>query len=272
MLCYSKNIDNAIPFTNFDFVDTYPAFKKAREEIEFLIPEFIKYISGDRVKSKVYGNIKKYFPEELVFMNNNILENNVDNIKNIDTIIEDSCSIYKNLRVVILKEDINLTNIIGYDIVSYTNKDVFTNTIFIQDMKVDTRLAFNMCIKLFDNIIVNNLYKNNIPVHCSKYIPVLFNGDNGFKVSKFIIDYYYELLYPFATKIATEKKEVEEIAYRINKYNFEIISEDQLINLYKFISDKENGIVDDFDYLGLIMDYEKDLSIKDFINDGNIDI
>lgn len=272
MLCFSGNIDNAIPFTNFDFVDTDPAFKKAREEIDFLIPEFIKYISGDRVKSKVYGNIKKYYPEELIFMDNNVLKNNVDNLKNIDTIIEDSCSIYKNIRVVILKENISLSNIMGYDIISFTKGDIFINTIFIQDMEMDTKLAFNICLKLFDNILTNNLYRHNIPVYCGKYIPLLFNGDNGFKLSKFVIDYFYELLLPFVTKIMTEPKEVDELVYRINKSNFQIISEENLVNLYKFIGKKQKGTVDDFDYLELVMNYQSNLSIKDFINDRDIDV
>lgn len=262
MLSFSHNIPDADVFSNFDFIDTDSAFKKAREEIDFMIPEFIKYISGDRTKSKVYGCIKKYYPEELVFMNNNILENNVNDLKNIDTIIEDSCTIYKNLRVVILKENISLTNIIGYDIVSFTKGDVFINTVFIQDMKIDTRLAFNMCIKLFDNIILNNLYRNNIPVYSSKYISLLYNGNNGFKVSKFIIDYFYELLLPFVTKISVEKKEVEELAYQINKSNFQIMSEEELVTLYEFINDKYKNNVDDYEYLGLILDYQIKLDTK----------
>lgn len=262
MLCFSHNIPDANVFSNFDFIDTDLAFKKAREEIDFLIPEFIKYISGDRTKSRVYGNIKRYYPEELVFMNNNILENSVNDLRNIDTIIEDSCTIYKNLRVVILKEDISLTNITGYDILSFTKNNVFINTIFIQDMKMDTKLAFNICIKLFDKIILNNLYINNIPIYSSKYVSILYNGDNGFKVSKFIIDYFYELLLPFVTKISVEKKEVEELAYQINKSNFQIMSEEELVTLYKFINDKYKDNVDDYEYLGLILDYQTKLDTK----------
>jgi len=262
MLCFSHNIPDANVFSNFDFIDTDLAFKKAREEIDFLIPEFIKYISGDRTKSRVYGNIKRYYPEELVFMNNNILENSVNDLRNIDTIIEDSCTIYKNLRVVILKEDISLTNITGYDILSFTKNNVFINTIFIQDMKMDTKLAFNICIKLFDKIILNNLYINNIPIYSSKYVSILYNGDNGFKVSKFIIDYFYELLLPFVTKISVEKKEVEELAYQINKSNFQIMSEEELVTLYKFINDKYKDNVDDYEYLGLILDYQIKLDTK----------
>ena len=124
MICRVEDLENSsvslrgTSFNNLDFIDTDPAFKKARESIEFFIPEFIRYISGDRTKSKVYGNIRKYYPEELIFMNNNILDN-IDDLKNIDTIIENSCSLYKNLRIVILKEDISLTNITGYDILSF---------------------------------------------------------------------------------------------------------------------------------------------------------
>lgn len=278
MLCFSNNISNANTFNNFNFIDTDAAFEKSREEIEFLIPEFIKYISGDRTKSKVYGNIKKYYPEELVFMNNNILDNEVNDLQNIDTIIEDSCIIYKNLRIVILKENISLTNITGYDILSYTKGDIFINTIFIQDMEVDTRLAFSICLKLFDNIILHNLYKHNVPVFCSKYVSLLYNGDNGFNVAKFVIDYFYELLLPFVTKISVEQNEVEELAYQINKSNYDIISEEELVTLYKFINNKYQGITDKFDYLGLILDYQSKLdsiinhleSVHDE-NDGCID-
>jgi hypothetical protein len=278
MLCFSNNISDANTFNNFNFIDTDAAFKKSREEIEFLIPEFIKYISGDRTKSKVYGNIKKYYPEELVFINNNILDNEVNDLQNIDTIIEDSCIIYKNLRIVILKENISLTNITGYDILSYTKGDMFINTIFIQDMEIDTRLAFSICLKLFDNIILYNLYKHNVPVFCSKYISLLYNGDNGFNVAKFVIDYFYELLLPFVTKISVEQNEVEELAYQINKSNYEIISEEELVTLYKFINNKYQGITDKFDYLGLILDYQSKLdSIINHLesahdeNDGCID-
>ena len=274
MICRVEDLENSsvslrgTSFNNLDFIDTDPAFKKARESIEFFIPEFIRYISGDRTKSKVYGNIRKYYPEELIFMNNNILDN-IDDLKNIDTIIENSCSLYKNLRIVILKEDISLTNITGYDILSFNKNGIFINTVFIQDMKVDTKLAFNMCLKLFDNILLNTLYHYNIPVYCSKYVPMLYDGNNGFKVSKFIIDYFYELLLPFVTKISVEKEEIEELAYLLSKSNFQIMSEEELVTLYKFIKEKQKGVVDDFDYIGIIMKYQAKLEKNELMDDGD---
>ena len=274
MICRVEDLENSsvslrgTSFNNLDFIDTDPAFKKARESIEFFIPEFIRYISGDRTKSKVYGNIRKYYPEELIFMNNNILDN-IDDLKNIDTIIENSCSLYKNLRIVILKEDISLTNITGYDILSFNKNGIFINTVFIQDMKVDTKLAFNMCLKLFDNILLNTLYNYNIPVYCSKYVPMLYDGNNGFKVSKFIIDYFYELLLPFVTKISVEKEEIEELAYLLSKSNFQIMSEEELVTLYKFIKEKQKGVVDDFDYIGIIMKYQAKLEKNELMDDGD---
>lgn len=243
-------------FSNFNYIDTTPAFKEARDMINFIIPEFIKFISGDRRKSKVYGNIKKYYPEELVYINDNIIENDVNDLKNIDTIIEDSCSIYKNLRVVILKENMSLTNIKGFDILSLKKGEIFINTVFIEDVEVDTKLAFNICVNLFDKIITSTLYKYNIPVICSKYIPLLYTGDNGFEVSTFIVDYFYELLYPFAKNISTEKKEMEDIYYIISSTNFEIISQDLLAEIYKYINNSFKGYGDDFDYIGIIMDYQ----------------
>lgn len=266
MIGFFDDINGSVPFSDFDFVDTDPAFLKAREQIDFLIPEFIKYISGDRTRSKVYGNIKKYYPEELIFMNNNILDNNANSLNNIDTIVEDSCALYSNLRIVILKGPISLPNITGFDILSFTKGDIFINTIFIQDIKVNTMLAFNICIKLFDRIILNNLYNHNIPVHCSKYVPILYDGTNGFQVSKFIIDYFYELLFPFVNKISVTDEELREIAHYLSKSNFEIIHEDYLIDqIFKFIKNKQKGIEDDFDYLELIMNYQNILEDNNLI-------
>ena len=54
-------------FNNINLIDTESIFKIAREKINFIIPSFIKYISGDRTKSKIYGKIRKFYPEELSF-------------------------------------------------------------------------------------------------------------------------------------------------------------------------------------------------------------
>jgi len=248
------------PLSNFSLIDPDPAFKDAISKMTFIIPEFIKFISGDRKRSKMYGNIKQYYPEELVYMNDNILERNIASIKNIDTIIEDSCTLYKDLRVVVLKENITLTNIMGYDILSIKKGEFYINTIYIQDMTMDTKLAFNICVKLFDKILMSSLYDIGIPVFDSKYIPI-YGSDKPFIICKFIIDYFITLLTPFVTKIEVSDKELEDITYTISKSNFNIIDQDMLYKVYKHIFNKNNGADDDYDYIGLIMDYQK--SFKD---------
>jgi hypothetical protein len=246
-------------FSNFNFIDTYDAFKEASDKITFIIPEFIKYISGNRTKSKVYGQIRNYYTDELIYMNSEILNANVQNMKNVDTIIEDSCSIYKDLRVVILKDNVSVSNIAGYEIVSFMSKDTYINTIFIEDIKMDTRLAFDICIALFDKIITRCLYENNVPVICSKYIS-LYRGDiNLFKVSKFIFDYFYELLRPFVEKITIEDKELSDIVYKLSKYNFNILSEEELEELYRVVDKIYKGYADYFDYLELVVKYQDKL-------------
>ena len=98
---------------------------------------------------------------------------------------------------------------------------------------------------------------------------MLYDGNNGFKVSKFIIDYFYELLLPFVTKISVEKEEIEELAYLLSKSNFQIMSEEELVTLYKFIKEKQKGVVDDFDYIGIIMKYQAKLEKNELMDDGD---
>jgi hypothetical protein len=261
------SVSNIPSFSNFDFIDTDIIFEESRKKIDFFIPEFVRYISGDRRKSKIYGIIRKYYTEELIYINDNILDSNVD-MKNFDTLIEDSCSIYRDLRVVILNEDIDISNITGYDIISFTRNDNTIYTVFIQDTKVDAKLATSICLKLFDKIIVTNLYKFGIPVFRSNYISLDFNGVDGFKVSKFIYDYFYELLYPFTGKIITDKNDVSNIAYQLSRTNFEILSEDQLIELYDHIKTRYDS-TDKYDYIELIAKYQAGLEGKNLFNTDN---
>ena len=261
-----SNVSNIAltPLSSFSLIDPDPAFKEAISKMTFIIPEFIKFISGDRKRSKVYGNIKQYYPEELVYMNDNILERNVTNIKEIDNIIEDSCTLYKDLRVVILKDNITLSNIMGYDILSLKKRDSYINTIYIQDMTMDTKLAFNICTKLFDKILVSSLYNIGIPVFDSKYIPI-YSDEKSFSACKFVVDYFMTILTPFIEKIELSEKEVEDITYNLFKSNFEIMDQDMIIRIYKHIIDKNNGVDDDYDYIGIIMDYQKSFNNDEYI-------
>lgn len=261
-----SNVSNVAltPLSNFNLIDPDPAFKDAINKMTFIIPEFIRFISGDRGRSKIYGNIKQYYPEELVYMNDNILEHNVANIKNIDTFIEDSCNLYKDLRVVILKDTITLSNIMGYDILSIRKKDTYINTIYIQDMTMDTKLAFNICTKLFDKILVSSLYDIGIPVFDSKYIPI-YSDEKSFSACKFIVDYFMTILTPFVDKIELSDKEVEDITYNLAKSNFNIMDQEIIEKIYKHIINKNNGIDDDYDYIGIIMDYQRSFNKNDYI-------
>ena len=243
-----SNVSNVAltPLSNFNLIDPDPAFKDAINKMTFIIPEFIRFISGDRGRSKIYGNIKQYYPEELVYMNDNILEHNVANIKNIDTFIEDSCNLYKDLRVVILKDTITLSNIMGYDILSIRKKDTYINTIYIQDMTMDTKLAFNICT--ID----------------SKYIPI-YSDEKSFSACKFIVDYFITILTPFVDKIELSDKEVEDITYNLAKSNFNIMDQEIIEKIYKHIINKNSGIDDDYDYIGIIMNYQRSFNKNEYI-------
>lgn len=273
MIGFAKDVEASCPysinsFSNFDFVDTDVIFEEARKKIEFFIPEFIRYISGDRRKSKIYGMIRKYYTEELMYMNDNIFGSKIE-LKNMDTIIEDSCAIYKDLRVVILNEDINMSNISGYDIITFTKtQDNIINTVFIQDTKVDAKMATDICLKLFDKIIISCMYKYGVPVVGGKYISLAYDGTNGFKVSKFIYDYMYELLYQFTGKIIIEDKDLPNIVYLISRSNYNIMSEDQLTELYKHIKNRYD-IADKYDYIEMIAKYQAELEGKKIFNTDN---
>lgn len=258
--------NNIISFTNLDLVDTGIIFEEIRKKIDFFIPEFIRYITGDKRKSKIYGTIRKYYTEEIMYMNDNVFDN-ID-LRNLDIIIEDSCAIYKDLRVVVLDEKINLSSITGYDIISYTRNDYTIHTIFIEDTKIDTKTAISICLKLFDRIMVSTLYKYNIPVNNSKIISLVYDGSNGFKVSKFIYDYFYELLYPFTGKIITEEKDLPNIVFQLSRANFEILSEDQLVELYNYIKNKYND-EDKYGYIELVAQYQQVLEGKNLFNTDN---
>ena len=262
--------NNIVSFTNFDLIDTSIAFEEARKKIDFLIPEFTRYINGDRRKSKVYGNIKKFHEEEIMFINDNVFESNSMELKNLDNVIEDSCVIYRDLRVVILKENVNLSSITGYDMITFSrhNIDDPINTVFIQDMKINTKTAISICLKLFDRILISYLHKYNIPITGSKFVSLIYDGANGFKLSRFIYDYFGELLYPFTKKIIIEDKDLSDIAFQLSRANFEILSEDQIIELFNFIKQKDED-TDKFDYIELVARYQQSLEGKNLFTTDN---
>lgn len=261
-----NNLDDKItPFSNINYVDTGSAFLEARKTIDYIIPEFIKYISGDRKKSKIYGKIKKFYPEEIMFMDrniskksNNIPEQNIDHIKNADIIIEDSCSIYSDLRVVIINNDFNLSSISGYDIITFTKGEKHINTIFIQDNAATIPFTFVICLKLFDRIILNELSELNIPIY-NNTIPLLKCSTDTMHVAKFIVDYLYELIYPFYNNLRVEKDEMDSLLKNIYNYNFNIIELDTIKDLFTLIKDSERGLADNYDYIAFIMKVQEEL-------------
>ena len=243
---------NADVFDNMNYIDTAPAFKDAREKIEYIIPTFIKYISGDRTKSKIYGQIKRFYPEELIYMDRNIVEHNINNLQDIDTLIEDSCSLSKDLRVVIIKDRLQLSSISGYEFISFTKGENHINTLFIEDKKFDVKFVFSICLKLFDNILVSCLYDNKIPVNDGT-IRLRYNGINLIEISKFIMDYFYELLYPFEKSLKLEEGEIIAIIKHITSYNHNILKEDTLLDLYNLIVNTLRGRADNYDYTEFII-------------------
>lgn len=248
-------------FTNINYVDTAPAFSKARKNIEYIIPEFIKYISGNRAKSKVYGTIKRFYPEELIFMDKNIIDNGDHDIKNKDVVIEDSCSIYSDLRVVIINENFQLSSIAGYDMISFTKGDKHINTVFIQDKKADIPFTFILCMKLFDRIILNSLSELNIPIYANT-ISLLPNDIDTTSVAKFVVDYLYELMYPFHNSLSLDNKEVEALIENIFVSNYRIIDLSTLKDLFCLIKDTSRNMADDYDYIGFVMKVEEEIKLN----------
>ena len=249
------------PFLNLEYMDTGQALNKARKNIEYIIPEFIKYISGNRAKSKVYGKIKKFYPEELIFMDKNIIDNANYDIKNKDVIIEDSCSIYPDLRVVVINENFQLTAISGYDIITFTKGDRHINTIFIQDKKNDIPFTFILCMKLFDRIILNSLSDLNIPIYVDT-IPLLPNERNTSYIAKFVVDYLYELIYPFYNSLSLEKNEIDGLLENVFLSNYKIIDLSTIKDLFCLIKDANRNMADDYDYIGFIIKVEEEIRLN----------
>lgn len=253
MLSWISDVNlNTDVFDNMNYIDTAPAFKDARAKIEYIIPAFIKYISGDRTKSKIYGQIKRFYPEELIYMDRNIVEHNTDNLQDIDTLIEDSCALSRDLRVVIIKDRLQLSSISGYEFISFTKGENHINTLFIEDRDTDVKFTFSICLKLFDNILMSCLYDNKIPVNDGT-IKLRYNGVNLMQISKFIVDYMYELLYPFEKSLKLEKDEIKAIALHIAKANYNILKEESILDLYYIIVDTLRGRADDYDYTEFII-------------------
>lgn len=255
-----------VPVSNFDYIDTSSCLNSAREKIQFLIPEFIRYISGDRTKSKIYGKIKRYYLDEVLYISENISSGT-----NTGEDIEDSCSIYNNLRVIVINKDAILSSISGYDVISFMKNTLYINTVFIQDMNLTTDMAFDICLKLFDNIITKELSEDkNINVLSSKCIPLYYDQLMVYKLSRFIVDYFVELLYPFYKNISINSKELEKIIYSINTRNFDIISEDMLNNIYNYIRFNIKGVAEDNSYEDLILKYAEELKAKYSKSEFNI--
>ena len=240
-------------FNNINMIDTSVAFKDARGKIWYIIPAFIKYISGDRTKSKIYGQIKRFYPEELLFMERNIIEHNIDNIKNIDMLMEDSCTLSKDLRIVVIKDKLRLSSISGYEFISFTKGDNHINTLFIENREIDVKFTFSICLKLFDNIILSCLHNIGIPVNDS-IIALNYNDNNLLDISKFIVDYMYELIYPFEKSLIVNKEEVTPIVNHIYNSNFKIIDSDIIEDLYELVHDTLHDKADDYDYIEFILD------------------
>ena len=241
-------------FTNFRLIDTSIAFKDARKKIEYMIPELTRYLSGDRTKSKVYGSIKKFYPEEIMYMDSEILSDN-ENIKNNDYIIEDSCNIYPDLRVIVVKENIYLPAISGYDIVSCTRGNTHINTIFVQDGNLDAKTIFSICLKIFDLIIISSLYPMGIPITNGNLIQLELNTfDNNNAVHKFITDYIFELIYPFHKNFNMEDKDMDDILKTIQSSNYQILDDDQISKLNELVKDEIKGLNNDYDLVEFALD------------------
>ena len=262
----------AIPtFENISYIDTKPIFEQARHTIEYLLPEFIKYIGGNRSRARLYGNIKKFYPEEAVYLYRKVLDHNINTLKDVDYIVEESCSLYPELRIIIVKEGLRLENIAGYDIISFTKNGKHYNTVVISDCGINDRIIFNMCLKLFDSIIMGYLSEYNIPITAEKYIALNYNGINSTVICKFIIDYIVELLYPFDAKIKLEKNEIEDIIATIFVSNFQILSSELIHKIYDYVHGTINGTHDEYDYIALIIHLEDDLDKVGIIRTDQFD-
>ena len=239
-------------FNNINLIDADPAFKEARSNIEYLIPGFIKYISGDRTKSKIYGQIKRFYPEELIYMDRNIVEHNTEKLQDIDTLIEDSCALSKNLRVVLIKDKLQLSSISGYEFITFTKGDNHITTLFIEDKEdLTIKFTFSICLKLFDIIITNSLHDNGIPVD-KDIINLAYSGNNEIELSKFIVDYLYELVYPFDKSLIIKKEELPSIVSHIYNYN-PVIESEYIEELFELVHNTNTGRADNYDYIGFII-------------------
>lgn len=266
-----ENIICLPTFDNISYIDTAPIFDAARKTIEYQLPELINYISGKRTRARLYGNIKKFYPEEAVYLYNNIMNHNLDNFRNIDTVVDQSSALYPELRVILLNEDLRLENITGYDIISFTKNGKRINTVIISDCGINDKIIFNICLKVFDSVIMGELSKYNIPIVAEKYIPLKYNGTNGTVLCKFIIDYMVELLYPFDAKIRLQKNEIEDIINTIFISNFQILSPELIHDIYDYIHGTINGTYDNYDYIALIVKLKQHLGSAGFFNNNEDD-
>ena len=110
MIGFLENIisenNNQVPYyETMNYIDTNIAFKESRSKLEYLLPEFIKYLGGDRSKSILYGNIKKFYPEEAIYLYRNVRDHNIDDVENIDYIVDSSCILSKDIRIIVIKDE-----------------------------------------------------------------------------------------------------------------------------------------------------------------------
>ena len=245
------------PFDNFDMVDITDSIKAADKSATFVVPELVKYLSGNRIKSKMYGKIKKFYSEELMYLIENITISKISkfDIEYTENIMVDSCSIYKDIRVIVLKENVYLdNNTSGFDILSYRRGDQYINTIIVQDTEVDTRTVFKICLRLFDILILNNLNNINIPIVKNRFIPLYYDGTDSVQLSKFVIDYLIGLATPFYELFKLTENDISELTYQLATSNFNIISEDLVEEIFTFIADDTD---DNYEYIKLITKYNE---------------
>ena len=145
--------------------------------------------------------------------------------------------------------------------ISFTKGDKHINTVFIQDKKADIPFTFILCMKLFDRIILNSLSELNIPIYANT-ISLLPNDIDTTSVAKFVVDYLYELMYPFHNSLSLDNKEVEALIENIFVSNYRVIDLSTLKDLFCLIKDTSRNMADDYDYIGFVMKVEEEIKLN----------
>ena len=131
----------------FDYNDTLAILRNISEtSVQYKSDEITNFLFGDYKRMEMYGKIKQFYPEELIY-----LKQNIDNLSSItkddllnigENVISKSVNIGTNLRLFILVPDATFNNVTGFDIYKFYKNDRQIISIFIEDKELTTAEFF----------------------------------------------------------------------------------------------------------------------------------